>query len=69
MTTETKIDMSTDTENVRKGFSDFMGAVDAGAVAELELAVEIAKSFENDPKAAESLGNTIWELYAHYKYR
>lgn len=33
---------------LQKAFADFMNAVDAGAVAEMYLALEIAKMFESD---------------------
>jgi hypothetical protein len=48
-----------------KAFADFIGAVDAGAVAEMYLALEIAKSFESDIDRQNALANQIWGLYAH----
>jgi len=54
------------TENlIQKAFSDFMDAVDAGAVAEMYLALEIAKSFESDIDRQNELATQIWDLYAH----
>jgi hypothetical protein len=55
------------TENtLRKAFADFMNAVDAGAVAERYLALEIAKSFESDINRQSALADQIWGLYALY---
>jgi len=54
------------TENIlQEAFSDFMDAVDAGAVAEMYLALEIAKSFESDINRQNDLADQIWGLYAH----
>ena len=48
-----------------KAFADFIGAVDAGVVAEMYLALEIAKSFESDIDRQNALASQIWELYTH----
>jgi hypothetical protein len=50
---------------LQEAFSDFMNAVDAGAVAEMYLALEIAKSFESDIDRQTDLADQIWGLYAH----
>lgn len=54
------------TENtLQKAFADFINAVDAGAVAEMYLALEIAKSFEPNTERQTTLAEQIWGLYVH----